>query len=158
MAIRDFIPDGDSLTPEETNRFSAMRNYREGEDIIPNFIPDPNDWHAIDPEDGHRRAEEAADRAESRGIVETFERARKHLAELPEVPAVDIIRTLSSMEMNVYLIAEQHGARRPHILSSFPTPDPAFEQRLRAEGALPKAKPRSRSEARRMAEQTKEQE
>lgn len=130
--VRDYIPEGESPTPQEEALRAAARARVQG-GIIRDFIPGPG-HKTLPPSGRDRQAEEALQRALQAMQAANRQEYRemvKRLKKLTVGQAIDYITTLPFSVMELALVAETLNGRRKSILERFPTPDPDVVERYR---------------------------
>ena len=132
-ATRDFIPEGENLTPNEYANRNKQAAIRSGA-LHQDFIPDPE---ANEPT---RRAtstpEERADRAMAAAVARAkaasdadWDIAITRLAGWQARQAIESLQRMPQQVMELYIIAEESSGHRNDILSVFPTPRPEMYRR-----------------------------
>ena len=132
-ATRDFIPEGENLTPNEYANRNKQAAIRSGA-LHQDFIPDPE---ANEPT---RRAtstpEERADRAMAAAVARAkaasdadWDIAITRLAGWQARQAIESLQRMPQQVMELYIIAEESSGHRHDILSVFPTPRPEMYRR-----------------------------
>lgn len=127
-AQRDYIPQGEELTPRERERLASTSIIRTGGNRA-DYVPEPG--NEAKPASGPEAQREAAltkalERQEI-AVREEFNTATERLALWNVAEAITALQTMPQRVMEMYLVAEKRGARRTSILRAFPEPDPAVE-------------------------------
>lgn len=131
--FRDWIPDGESAQPEKTHTSVRDANVANPGDSPRDYIPSEGTEKVEDRtmEEKIRLAEAAAAASVARFEQSYREAARKHLAQLNDNQAIDLMRNLSPAEREIYLQEESDGKNRSSIMDAFGGPDE--EARMKAE-------------------------
>jgi hypothetical protein len=127
VAIRDYIPQGEELTPAEAARLKGVAAVRTG-GFRPDFVPDEGYAGPKPPFRREAQAEAALNKAlERQAHAAENERrvAEERLAAWSVSDAITAIAQMPSRVADLYVACEKHGAQREDILNRFAEPDPA---------------------------------
>lgn len=132
QVTRDYIPEGDSLTPAEAQRVKRNAIIRTGA-VHQDFTPDPSDPTRPP---AHRTQAEMADIAMQAALARAEHASRRaydtavlRLRDWTASAAVNAMEGMALHELQVYLLAEERHSARVDILDAFPPIDPAIRER-----------------------------
>jgi hypothetical protein len=125
-ATRDYIPEGEEMTPNEyanRNKHAAIRTGANHQD----FIPDPESSESLvrpkyTPEERADRAMDAAIARSKAASDADWDIAKTRLAGWNPRQAIEAMTRMPQQVMELYIIAEEDTGHRHDILSVFPTP------------------------------------
>jgi len=148
--MRDFIPAGSKMTPEEVAHFRAGVRPAVG-GVVPDFIPDPKAKKTApigDPERGAAVAARAAHKNAAKGILTVVERAEENVAKFTVVELHSMLRSMSGHDRDVHVAVEAMGEARDELLDKFTT-DPRVAEEVFAavedrDAPAPKPKPKKK--------------
>lgn len=129
VAIRDYIPQGEDLSPQEAAALKGKAAVRTG-----SFRPDyvPAEGQTAKPASGRvAQADAALQKALERqehAVENEFRVAKERLAAWSVQEAIMAIAVMPSRVADMYVVAEQQGAQREDVLNQFAAPDPAVVQ------------------------------
>lgn len=129
VAIRDYIPQGEDLTPSEAAALKGKAAVRTGS-FRPDYVP-AKGQKAKPPSGRDKQADEALQRALDRqehALENEFATAKERLAVWTVQEAIMAIGVMPSRVADMYVVAEQQGAKREDVLNAFAEPDPEVVQ------------------------------
>jgi hypothetical protein len=139
--VRDYIPEGEELTPTEKAFRQALRA-RVQQGLVIDYIP-AEGVKAAPPSGRDYQFEEALAAALAKAETaaeDDYRDAVNRLRNMRVVEAVQHIATLPSAIQEMYIVAEMLNGNRKSILERFPTPDPEAVEKYTAIDEKIKAK------------------
>lgn len=132
-ATRDFIPEGEAMTPNEAANRNKHAAIRTGANHI-DFIADPESSEVTQrpkytPEERADRAMDAAVARAKAASDADWDIAKTRLAGWNARQAIEAMTRMPQQVMELYIIAEEDSGHRHDILSVFPTPRPEMYHR-----------------------------
>lgn len=128
-AVRDFIPEGERITPAERQRMQLSR----GSAGRPDFIPE--EGHESKPPSGkEEQFQDALERSLARqehALRQEYNTAVERIQKLNVAQTIDLIGTAPYSVMELYLAVENLHGQRKGVLEAFPPVDPNVVERYR---------------------------